>query len=148
MTLDPKRLRQDAKRLQETRPPAAGTTGAVRAALPVIYQLREEGVSWPAIAAALAKQGVVQGKDRVPLTTNRLTALVSQIQQQERKKRLRQDHRVRGDTTNRGVGRAQRLSLSPDLAPPTPVSKIEPASTEDDLRRAALDKLQTVLKKE
>ena len=88
------------------------------------------------------------GTMTVTLTTNRLTALVSQIEQQERKKRLRQDHRVRGDTTNRDRGRARRLSLSPDLAPPTSASKIEPASTEDDLRRAALDKLQTVLKKE
>ena len=80
MALDPKRLHEDAKRLQKARLPTiagretTGTTRAIRAALPVIYQLREEGVSWSAIASALADQGVVQGRDRIALTTHRLTA--------------------------------------------------------------------------
>ena len=92
MPLDPKKLRKDARRLQGARPDTTvgrettGTTRAIRTALPDIYDLRNDGVSWPAIADALAIQGVVQGKDRIPLTTNRLTAIVSQIEEQERKK--------------------------------------------------------------
>jgi hypothetical protein len=151
--LDPKKLRQDAQRLQRARPAVTvglettGTTKAIRAALPVIHQLRRDGVSWPAIAQALADQGVVQGKDPIPLTTNRLTALVSQIEKQETKRSVKRG-RERSDTTNRQVEAAQRLSLSPDLTPPVPATNLQPSSTEDELRRAAFEKLQNVLKKE
>ena len=43
-------------------------------------------MQWSAIAAALAAQGIVQGKARIPLTTNRLTALVRQIELQNQKR--------------------------------------------------------------
>jgi hypothetical protein len=39
------------------RPPGARPTGAVRTALPVIYQIRQDAVWWP--AQALAAQGDV-----------------------------------------------------------------------------------------
>jgi len=154
MSLDSKKLRQDAQRLQKERQSSllgretTGTTKAIRAALPIIHQLRRDGVSWPAIAQALAKQGVVQGKDRIPLTTNRLTALVSQIEKQERKKKLKLGNRDRGDTTKRQVEPAPRLALSPDLVGPADTSDLQPHSTEDELRQAAFEKLRTVLKKE
>ena len=64
-----------------------GMTRAVREALPIIYQLRQDGVSWRAIARALAAQGVVRENDHIPLTPNQLTTLVSQIEEQERKKK-------------------------------------------------------------
>lgn len=154
MPLDPKKLRQDAKRLQAARPPSTvgrettGTTAAVKAALPVIYQLRQDGVSWPVIAQALADQGVVQGKDRIPLTTNRLTALVSQIEQQARRKALKASNRNRSDTAAPPGAPARSLSLSAELATRSGVSDPAPSSTEDELRRAALDNLRDVLKKE
>jgi len=47
-----------------TPPPGARPTGAVRTALPVIYQLRQDRVSWP--AQALAVQGGV-GVPAIPL---------------------------------------------------------------------------------
>lgn len=154
MPLDPKKLRQDAKRLQSARPgsmigrESTGTTRAVRTALPVIYQLRQDGVSWPAIAEALAAQGVVQGKDRIPLTTNRLTALVSQIEQQEHKKASKAGNRRRGDAVNPPAEPVKRLSLSPDLVTrPVPFDP-DPSLSEDELRRAALENIQDVLKKE
>jgi hypothetical protein len=110
MPIDPKQLRKDARRLQNARPETTvgresiGTTRDIRAALPVIYELRKDGLSWPAIAEALAAQGVVQGKDRIPLTTNRLTAIVSQIEEQERKKAARAGNRSRSDLPKAGWG--------------------------------------------
>jgi hypothetical protein len=151
MPLDPKQLRQDARRLQDARPvgrESTGTTKAIRTALPVIYQLRKDGVSWPAIADALAVQGVVQGKDRIPLTTKRLTAIVSQIEVQDRKKANKAGNPGRSDAPNRPTEPARRLSLSPDLTtrpvPPDP----QPSSTEDELRSAALENIKSVLKKD
>lgn len=154
MPLDPKKLRRDAQRLQKVRRPSligretTGTTKAIRDALPVIRQLRKDQVSWAAIAQALADQGVVQGKDRVPLTAKRLTALVSQIETRERKKALKTGSRDRADTVKRGIERAPRLTLSPDLVRPAEASDLLSSSTEDDLRQAAFEKLETVLKKE
>lgn len=154
MPLDPKKLRQDAQRLQKARRASlaaretTGTTKAIREALPTIRQLRKDEVSWPAIAQALAAQGVVQGKGRIPLTAKRLTALVCQIEAQARKKGLKASSRDRADTVKRQVERAPGLTLSPDLVRRTETSDLQPSSTEDDLRRAAYEKLQTVLKKE
>jgi hypothetical protein len=154
MPLDPKQLRQDAKRLHSARPESmigresTGTTKAVRTALPVIYQLRQDGVSWPAIAEALAAQGVVQGKNHIPLTTNRLTALVSQIEEQERRKASKAGNRNRSDAPDRPTKPARPLSLSPDLVTRPVPSGPEPSSTEDELRREALENIQDVLKKE
>lgn len=90
--MDFKRLRIEASKFQTERSKSrssretTGTTKAIRAALPHIYSLREDGVQWSAIAAALAAQGIVQGKARIPLTTNRLTALVRQIELQNEKR--------------------------------------------------------------
>ena len=154
MPLDPKQLRQDARRLQNARPgtsvgrESTGTTRAIRTALPVIYQLRKDGVSWTAIAEALAVQGVVQGKDRIPLTTNRLTAIVSQIEEQDRKKANKAGNRVRSDTPHHPAEPARRLSLSSDLTTrPAPLDP-QPSSTEDELRTAALENIKSVLKKD
>lgn len=154
MPLDSKKLRQAALRLQKARGTSpigretTGTSKAVREALPIIRQLRKDGVSWAVIAQALAEQGVVQGKNRIALTTGRLTALVSQIEAQERKKSLKAGPRDRGDTVERPAESVRRLTLSPDLAGSAETSNVPQLSTEDDLRRAALEKLQTLLKKE
>lgn len=154
MSLDPKKLRQDAQRLHGARSATGvgretlGTTKAVRAALPVIYELRKTGVSWPAIAEALGAQGVVQGRDRVPLTTNRLTALVTQIEDQVRRKAAKVVHRNRNDTTEKAAGPVRPLTLSPDFANVFPDTSQPPTSTAEGLRRDALQRLQTILKKE
>ncbi|UPT88228.1 hypothetical protein HAP41_0000003530 [Bradyrhizobium barranii subsp. apii] len=152
MPLDSKKLRHDALRLQKARGTSSvgrettGTSKAVREALPTIHQLRKDGVSWAMIAQALAEQGVVQGKDRIPLTTHRLTALVTQIEAQQRKKALKVGPRDRGDTVEHPA--VQRLTFSPDLVSPAETPNAPRLATEEDLRRAALEKLQTVLKKE
>lgn len=151
MPLDPKQLRQDARRLQDARPvgrESTGTTKAIRTALPVIYQLRKDGVSWPAIAEALAAQGVVQGKDRISLTTKRLTAIVSQIEEQDRRKANKASNRVRSDTPLRPIEPARRLSLSSDLAARPVPADPQPSSTEDELRNAAFENIKSILKKD
>ena len=57
MTLDPKRLARDAKRVQATRlagglgRQTTGVTRAVRDGLPMIRQLRESGITWAALRA-------------------------------------------------------------------------------------------------
>lgn len=153
MALDPKRLREDARRLQEARLPTTvgkettGTTKAIRFALPVIYDLRREGVTWPVIAQALADQGIVQGQNRTPLTTKRLTAIVSQIEEQERKKAAKAS-RVRSDAVEVPAGRRRKLSLSADLVASRPASESGAEPTEEELRRSAFEKIQSVLKKE
>lgn len=154
MTLDPKKLQRDAKRRQMAQPQpkigrkTTGATDAIRAALPMIYKLRRDGISWPAIAKALGDQGVVQGKDRTPLTTNRLTALVRQIEVQEAKKARKSVKRERGDVATQTVKPARKLSLSPDLAARPVAPHDPPVLDEDELRRMAFEKLKTVFKKE
>lgn len=154
MPLDSKKLRRDAKRRQLDQPQpkigrkTTGATDAIRAALPMIYELRGEGISWPAIAKALGDQGVVQGKDRTPLTTNRLTALVRQIEVQEAKKARKSGKRDRSDVAIQPIKPDRKLSLSPDLAA-RPVASDDPSVLdEDELRRMAFEKLQSVFKKE
>lgn len=154
MTLDPKRLQRDAKRLQKARPEpkvgrkTTGTTDAIRAALPTIYELRRGGISWPAIAEALADQGVVQGKNRERLTTNRLTAIVRQIEEQEERKARKAAKRPRSDIADGPAEPERKLSLSPELATRPATPKASSASDEDELRRAAFEKIQKVFKKE
>lgn len=97
MMVNPKQLRSDASKFQADRSKSrsgretTGTTKAIRAVLPHIYSLRQDGVQWAAIAAALAVQGIVQGKARIPLTTNRLTALVRQIELQNQKRAAKKE---------------------------------------------------------
>jgi hypothetical protein len=148
MTLDLKRLRADASRLQTERSKSrssretTGTTKAIRAALPAIYKLREEGVQWSAIAAALAAQGIVQGKHRIPLTTNRLTALVRQIELQKETRVAKSAEKGAGTKSNKFAMQNQRLSLSPDLRAETRAVGDRPSQSEDEIRRLAFERVQ------
>jgi hypothetical protein len=155
MVVDPKQLRRQAKRLQKARRRrnGRGTTAAIRAALPTIYKLRSDGVLWREIAEALGKQGMVQGsgKRRIPITTSRLTALVRQIevQNQEERQRLKtpsiKSRQVKGMTALKLPAVSLAVELRPEIE--TSERRSTPPS-EDDLRRAALDKIQDVLKKD
>jgi hypothetical protein len=150
--LDLSRLMRDAHKAQAVRPESAigrettGLTRAVREQLPAIRKLREEKVTWAAIAAAITKQGVTQGDGR-PLTATRLTAVVGHVE--------RQIHRKLDAVARRG--------LRPDLArSDTHASKTVPRGlvaetesfdlshhpTEEALRRASLDELRSLLGKD
>jgi hypothetical protein len=155
MEIDSKQLRREAKRLQKSRRRYAGpgTTEAVRAALPTIYRLRSEGVFWSEIAKALGKQGVVQGKGkcRIPLTTSRLTALVRQIelQIQQAEEVLKLPSIKKRQRKENAALKKQPVSLALELRPEIEAAERRSASqSEEDLRRAALDRIQDVLKKD
>lgn len=161
MPLDPKRLARDAKRAQARRPDTSigrettGVTRAVRAGLPVIRQLRAAGVTWAAIADAMSAQGVRQGEGK-PLTATRLTAIVTQVEAQERRKAEREARRrTRPD-----------LAVAPEaISPPAPATPLPPShppaalpalpatpgsgarATEEEIRRAGLHDLHQLLKK-
>ncbi len=90
MPLDPDKLRQDVEVLSAERDQSSGSRGrprsgamsAIRQHLTAITALRDDGATWPDIAAALATQGIVQG-DGTPLTGRHLTALIASIRRQD-----------------------------------------------------------------
>jgi len=155
MPLDPKRLARDAKRAQAQRPDSTigrettGVTRAVRAGLPVIRQLRAAGVTWAAIAEAMSAQGVTQG-DGQPLTATRLTAIVTQVEAQERRTVEREARRrTRSDlTVSSEAVRSPEPPLPATAAPAPPAPDGSGAhATEEQIRRAGLHDLRQLLKK-
>jgi len=159
MSLDPKRLARDANRAQAQRPDTGigrettGVTRAVRAGLPVIRQLRAAGVTWAAIAEAMSAQGVTQGAG-TPLSATRLTAIVTQVEAQIRRKAEREaGRRSRSDlTVSSGLlppSHPAATSLpAPAAAPaPLPPSGSGVPATEEEIRRAGLNDLHKLLKK-
>jgi hypothetical protein len=154
MALDLKRLHRDAKRLQEQKLKSragretTGTTKAVRAALAEIYQLREEGVQWSDIAKALADQGVVQGKAHSPLTTNRLTALVRQIEKQRQAAQAKSAKKSAiAASSPINALQNQRLVMSSELEANKLTTDIRPSSqSEDELNRLAFEKVRRMTK--
>lgn len=173
--LDLDRLRREVRAANKpARVGAAGTYAAVRAALPAIEALLAEGAEWQAIADALAAQGVTQGvgdKAR-PVSRSRLTAVVSELRAQARRKAereagrgkrsdiavVRQDEKVgyaaasrsAGSDAPRGkaVGRA-KLQLAAELdvkpADATASDRLS-APDEEALRRADLAGVQRFLR--
>ena len=146
MKVNSKQLTADATALHRERMTVdlrrrTGATEIITAALPAIEQLRNEGITWDAIARALAKQGAVQGTDRQPLKGRRLSALISAI----RKREARRARKLR-----------RRPDLVPQLASPAVVIAPEltskahapaaPAFSESALRAEAYANLQLLLK--
>jgi hypothetical protein len=118
MPLDPKKLRQEC-----LAPPKRSPSIDVRAREHGHDQGRQDRPAGHLPAPAtecrgqqlprpLPHKGVVQGKDHIPLTTNRLTALVSQIEEQERKKASKAGDRNRSGTANRPTEPTRPLSLT------------------------------------
>jgi hypothetical protein len=98
MSIDSKRLTKDCANAQAAMAAnglarrRTGATAVIEPLLPIIRELRARKHSWAAIAAALAKQGVVQGNDREPIAGRRLTALICAINKRVR----RQEDRLAG----------------------------------------------------
>ena len=73
MSIDLKRLTKDCANAQATLAAnghalrRTGATAIIEPVLPLIRELRARKHSWAAIAAALAKQGVVQGVDHLSM---------------------------------------------------------------------------------
>lgn len=123
----------------------------VRDNLDVLVAMQAGGVTWNAIAAALTKQGYATGDGR-PLTGGQITGIVSSVRRQAKHRMAKAATRqTRPDLPQRSTERepARRLALSADLVPP-PASRdpaaLDPAQSEEGIRRENLDKLQDLLK--
>lgn len=124
--------------------------GAIRAALPTIYKLRADGVLWSEIAAALGNQGVTQGSGnrRIPITTTRLTSIVRQIEQETTPASPQQTStKIRRIEENNAL-QSRPVTLALELKAQAEPSDTGALPNEEDLRRAALKKIQGVLKKD
>lgn len=101
MSIDSRRLTKDCESAQAALAARGhvlrrtGATAVIEPILPLIREFRTKKYSWVAIAAALAKQGVVQGSERKPITARRLTALISAINKRERRRVI--ENRVQGE---------------------------------------------------
>lgn len=166
MTIDPKQLRRDLARQQADRPVGrapngrtlTGAMAIVRALLPELTRLRAEGFTWPEIAAGLAAQDVVQarGEHLVPITGRRVSALVASLRRQEVGRRRAAEQRAsRSDlalptpvaaSANSPSARV-RLAAELTSGAPAPPDASLPVS-EEALRRAALESVKTILKKD
>lgn len=121
MRVDAKRLLEDCTVAQTNRGASScthrntGATAIIEPVLPLIRELRLQKFSWAAIASALAKQGVVQGSDRRPITARRLTALISAINKREQRREARMSGRAKRRDLAPPPASSQTLALSADL---------------------------------
>ena len=142
--------------------PATGLMQAVRDNLDALLALKAEGRTWAAIAAGMTAQGFTTADGRA-ITERNLTGVVASVRRQTRRAAAKEaGRRDRGDlrdeesqtatlgsapsstTTNSA---RQGPSLSPDLVREAATSlPLRPA--EDERRRAALARAQSLLKKD
>jgi hypothetical protein len=154
MSIDSKRLTKDCANAQAAMAAnglarrRTGATAVIEPVLPLIQELRARKQSWAAIAAALAKQGVVQGNDREPITGRRLTALICAINKRVR----RQEERSAGRAKRRDLAplpqQKHTLVLSADLSAPAVAATIVTASEEDFRREEFDDRVRSLLKED
>jgi hypothetical protein len=154
MAIDSKRLKKDSADAQEAMAAndharrRTGATALIEPVLPKIHELRAQKHSWATIAEALAKQGVVQGNDREPITGRRLTALICAINKRVR----RQEERLAGRAKRRDLAplpkQTHALALSTDLSAPAVAATIVTASEEDFRREDFDDCVRSLLKED
>jgi hypothetical protein len=154
MLIDSKRLTTDCANAQATLAAngharrRTGATAVIEPVLPLIRELRARKHSWAAIAAALAKQGVVQGVNREPITGRRLTALICAIKKRVR----RQEERSTGRAKRRDLAplpqQTHTLVLSADLKSPPAAANIVTTSEEDFSREEFDDCVRSLLQKD
>jgi len=154
MSIDSKRLKKDSADAQAALAAngharrRTGATALIEPALPLIQELRARKKSWAAIATALAKQDVVQGNDRKPITGRRLTALICAINKRVR----RQAEKSAGRAKRRDLvplpQQTHTLSLSADLSAPAVAATIVTASEEDFRREEFDDRVRSLLQKD
>jgi len=125
-----------------------GATAVIEPLLPIIRELRARKYSWAAIAAALAKQGVVQGVNQEPITARRLTALICAINKRVRRQAEKSAGRARRRDLAPAPQQTHTLALSADLSVPAAVAIID-ATSEEDLRRQEFDdRVRSLLKED
>jgi hypothetical protein len=125
-----------------------GATAIIEPVLPLICDLRRQKHSWAAIVAALARQGVVQGVDRQPITPRRLTALISAINKRDRRRAEYLAGRFRRQDLSPVQARSHRLALSTDLVPTNVAANVVADSEETIRRREFEDRVRSLMKKD
>jgi hypothetical protein len=154
MQINAKRLTQDCSNAQSALAASGcehrgtGATAIIEPILPLIRDLRKQNHSWAAIATALARQGVVQGSDRQPITARRLTALISAIDKRERRHAKRSEGRFRRPDLAPSQTRSHSLVLSADLEPADVTADAVTDSEETIRRREFEDRVRSLLKKD
>jgi capsule polysaccharide export protein KpsE/RkpR len=126
-----------------------GATAVIEPILPLIRELRARKHSWAAIAAALAKQGVVQGVNREPISARRLTALISAINKRLR----RQGERLAGRAKRRDLAplpaSSHTLALSTDLRRTNATAAVTATDSEASIRHQEFeDRVRSLLKQD
>jgi hypothetical protein len=152
MQIDSKRLTKDCAAAQAARAESChahrntGATAIIEPILPLIRELRAQQFSWIAIASALAKQGVVQGGDRQPITARRLTALISAINKRERRREARLSGRAKRRDLAPLPASSHTLALSADLQR-TNAAAVAAADGEASIRHQEFeDRVRSLLK--
>jgi hypothetical protein len=155
MSIDSKRLTKDCANAQATLAAngnalrRTGATAIIEPILPLIRELRARKYSWAAIAAALAKQGVIQGANREPITPRRLTALISAINKRVR----RQEARLSGRAKRRDLAplpaSSHTLALSTDLHRTNATAAVTATDSEASIRHQEFeDRVRPLLKQD
>jgi hypothetical protein len=154
MSIDSKRLKKDSADAQTAMAAngharrRTGATALIEPVLPKIYELRAQKHSWAAIAAAFAKQGVIQGDDGEAITGRRLTALISAINKRLR----RQEERLAQRAKRRDIAALPKqmhtLTLSADLKSPAAAANIVTASEEAFRREEFDDRVRSLLQED
>jgi len=154
MQIDSKRLTKDCAKVQAVLAESGhahcgtGATAIIEPVLPLIRDLRRQKHSWSAIAAALARQGVVQGADRQPITARRLTALIAAIEKRGRRRAEHLAGRFRRQDLSPVQARSHTLALSADLVPANIVAHSVTDSEEQIRRREFEDRVRSLMKKD
>jgi hypothetical protein len=154
MQVDAKRLTKDCAKAQSMLAASGrahcgtGATAIIEPILPLIRGLREQKHSWAAIAAALARQGVVQGIDRQPITARRLTALISAINKREGRRAERLVGRFRRQDLAPVQAKSHTLALSADLISTRVAADVVTDGEEQIRRREFEDRVRSLMKKD
>lgn len=154
MQINAKRLTKDCSNAQSAFTAAGrgyrgtGATAIIEPVLPLIRDLRKLKHSWSAIAAALARQGVVQGADRRSITARRLTALISAIDKRERRHAKRSESRIRRPDLAPAQAQPHALALSADLKPANVATETATDSEETIRRREFEDRVRSLMKRD
>jgi hypothetical protein len=153
MTINSNRLKKDSADAQASTEASGlarwrtGATAVIEPVLPIIYELRARGYSWKAIATALAKQGVIQGINRKPLTSRRLTALISAINKRVRRREARLSSRTKRRDLAPMPPSSHTLALSTDLHRPNTTTAVIATDSEATIRHQEFeDRIRSLLK--
>ena len=154
MQINAKRLTKDSLDAQSALAasgcghPGTGATAIIEPVLPLIRDLRKQKHSWSAIAAALARQGVVQGSDRQPITARRLTALIAAIEKRVRRQAERQHGRGLRQDLAPPQAQFHTLVLSADLKPTGAAADTDSDNEEQIRRREFENRVRSLMKKD